>query len=216
VVAVRHTIMPRIVLPGMDSTSSFTTSLPATSPDGASLSGAADAFLWAVQGVLALALVVLTVVSSVLIRAGRFDAFLIPAVAALSVRTFTLIGISHVLGGLGLVLPQLTGVLPWLTPLAGLALGVQAFMAAGFHLRAGEEALEPALWGVLYLVVAVGRIDLLGIASPIPDPALVVTICVLLVALAVNLVVLLRGERNPFRVLSEGPAPDAARPASPR
>lgn len=201
--------MPGIVLLGMDTISSFSPPLPATpatSHDGASLSGVADAVLWVMQGALAVPLVVLTVVTAVLIRTGRFDAFLIPAVAALSGRMITLIGITHLLGGLGLVLPHLTGVLPWLTPVAGLALAVQAFMASGFHLRAREEALEPALWGVLYVVIAVGRIDLLGIDSPIPDLALVVTICALLVALAANLVVLLRGPRNPFRALSEGSA----------
>lgn len=187
----------------MHTLTSFSAFLPATNLDGASLSGPADTFLWIVQGALAIALVGGNLAAAILIRTGRLDAFRIPAVAALSARMLAFLGISHVVGGLGVVLPQLTGVLPWLTPVAGLALAVQALMASGFHLRAGEEALEPALWGALFAVVAVGRIDLLGFASPIPDTALVVTICALLVALTVNLVTLLRGPRNPFRTLSE-------------
>jgi hypothetical protein len=190
----------------MDTLTSFATSLPATG--AAALTGAADAFLWAVQGTLALAVVGGNTAAAVVIRTGRFDAARVPAVSALSARTLAFLGVTHVAGGLGLVLPQLTGVLPWLTPVAGLALAVQAFMAAGFHLRAGEEVLEPALWGALFAVVAIARIDLLGVASPIPGTALVVTVCALLVALAVNLVVLLRGDRNPFRAPPEGAVAD--------
>lgn len=159
-------------------------------------------FLWIVQGALGIALVFGNVAAAFIILTGRFDAAGVPAVAALSGRMLAFLGITHVAGGLGLVLPQLTDVLPGLTPVAALALAVQALMASGFHLRAREEALEPALWGALFAVVATGRIDLLGFTSPIPDQTLVVTICVLLVALMVNLVVLLRGPRHPFRTLS--------------
>ena len=43
------------------------------------------------------------------------------------------IGAAEILGGLGLVLPALTGILPWLTPLAGLGLVVVMLLASGFH-----------------------------------------------------------------------------------
>ena len=162
-------------------------------------STAADTFLWAVQWTLAVALVLGNTLAAAAILTGRLDRRRIPATAALSGRTLALLGATHVAGGLGLVLPQLTGVLPWLTPTAGLALAVQALMASGFHLRAHEEALEPALWGALFGVVALGRVDLLADVDPLPPPVLVALLVTLLVALAVNLAVLLRGPRNPFR-----------------
>lgn len=198
----------------MDTITSFSASLSATSLDGAAPSGAADTFLWVVQWTLAVAIVGGNLLTAVLIFTGRLEAFRIPAVAALSARMLAFLGITHIAGGLGLVLPQMTGVLPWLAPVAALALGVQALMASGYHLRAGEESLEPALWGALFTVVAVGRIDLLGFTSPISDTVLVVTICALLAALAVNLVFLLRGPRNPFRVLSEESVKDQRMGAS--
>jgi hypothetical protein len=50
----------------------------------------------------------------------------------------TFIGISELLGGLGLVLPQLSGILPWLTPLAALGLALIMLLAMGFHARRRE------------------------------------------------------------------------------
>lgn len=43
------------------------------------------------------------------------------------------IGVAELLGGLGLVLPALTGVLPWLTPLAGVGLVTVMASASVFH-----------------------------------------------------------------------------------
>jgi hypothetical protein len=48
------------------------------------------------------------------------------------------IGLAEVAGGLGLVLPALTRIQPQLTPLAGAALALDMFLAAGFHLLRGE------------------------------------------------------------------------------
>jgi uncharacterized membrane protein YphA (DoxX/SURF4 family) len=70
-----------------------------------------------------------------------------------------LIGAVEILGALGLILPLLTGILPWLTPLAALGLGLVMVLAGGFHLSRHEN---PAIIGniVLLLValfVAYGR-----------------------------------------------------------
>jgi uncharacterized membrane protein YphA (DoxX/SURF4 family) len=43
------------------------------------------------------------------------------------------IGVSELLGGLGLLLPALTGILPWLTPLATAGLALIQLLAMGFH-----------------------------------------------------------------------------------
>jgi putative oxidoreductase len=70
------------------------------------------------------------------------------------------IGALEVLGAVGVVLPGLTGVLPWLVPTAAAALALLMLFAAIFHLRRPGEAanviLNAAL-GVLALVVAIGR-----------------------------------------------------------
>ncbi|MCL5996174.1 MAG: DoxX family protein [Chloroflexi bacterium] len=50
----------------------------------------------------------------------------------------TFIGICELLGGIGLILPALTGVLPWLTPLAAAGLALIMLLAAGFHLTRRE------------------------------------------------------------------------------
>jgi uncharacterized membrane protein YphA (DoxX/SURF4 family) len=48
------------------------------------------------------------------------------------------IGICEILGAVGLILPALTGILPWLTPLAALGLATIMILAAGFHARRRE------------------------------------------------------------------------------
>ncbi len=74
------------------------------------------------------------------------------------------IGLTEILGALGLVLPMATGILPWLTPLAAIGLAVTVLMASGFHLRADERlpALETALWASIAAVIAIGRLDLVA------------------------------------------------------
>ena len=48
------------------------------------------------------------------------------------------IAICEVLGGIGLILPALTNILPWLTPLAAALLALMMLLAAGFHLTRRE------------------------------------------------------------------------------
>jgi uncharacterized membrane protein YphA (DoxX/SURF4 family) len=50
------------------------------------------------------------------------------------------IGVSEILGGLGLVLPAATRIKPMLTPLAGLGLAVIMLLAAVFHIVRAEFA----------------------------------------------------------------------------
>jgi uncharacterized membrane protein YphA (DoxX/SURF4 family) len=104
------------------------------------------------------------------------------------------IGCADLLGGLGLVLPMATGVLPWLTPLAALGLAISVLMATGFHIRADERllALETTLWASNAGVVAIGRWPLLSSCVEIPGWALIAALCILVPAVIVNLVVILR------------------------
>ncbi len=72
------------------------------------------------------------------------------------------IGLSEVLGAVGLIVPAATKILPWLTPLAAASLATVMVLAMGTHLFLGEpEALPPSV--VLFLLtsfVAVGRFKL--------------------------------------------------------
>lgn len=45
----------------------------------------------------------------------------------------TFIGVAEILGGIGLIVPAATGILPWLTPLAAAALALVMLLAMGFH-----------------------------------------------------------------------------------
>ncbi len=72
-----------------------------------------------------------------------------------------LIGILEVLAAVGLILPQVTGILPWLTPLAAVGLVLTMASATMLHARR-KEALVPTI--VLLLVaafVAYGRFVLI-------------------------------------------------------
>ena len=71
----------------------------------------------------------------------------------------TFIGISELLGGLGLLLPAITGMLPWLTPLAGAGLALIMILAIGFHAsrREGQAIGINSVLLVLAAFVAYGR-----------------------------------------------------------
>lgn len=73
------------------------------------------------------------------------------------------VGISELLGAVGLILPALTGILPWLTPLAavGLAL-IQVLAIFTVHLPKKEYQVVPVnvVLLVLAIVAAYGRFTL--------------------------------------------------------
>ncbi|GIG63064.1 hypothetical protein Lfu02_74360 [Longispora fulva] len=79
--------------------------------------------------------------------------------AAVPQPLIVFIGLVEVLGGIGLILPTMTRVLPRLTPLAGAGLALTMALAAGFHVLRGEFALVPAtlILGAIAACVAVGR-----------------------------------------------------------
>ena len=52
----------------------------------------------------------------------------------------TFIGTAEILGGIGLVLPALTNILPVLTPLAAIGLTIIMILAAILHFRRGETS----------------------------------------------------------------------------
>jgi putative oxidoreductase len=76
------------------------------------------------------------------------------------------IGLSEFAGGLGMVLPSVTGIRPVLTPLAALGLALIMLLAAAFHLVRGEVPVIAfnAVLGAMALFVAWGRLR----RAPIP------------------------------------------------
>ena len=76
-----------------------------------------------------------------------------PWVEDVSDRNVKLIGISQVLAAIGLILPQLTGILPWLTPLAAACLVLTMIGAMSLHYRRAEW-LPMAINFVLLLLAA--------------------------------------------------------------
>lgn len=112
--------------------------------------------LWIIQGVLALAF--LASGSMKIIRPK-------PALAASGqgyVEDFSDgavkgIGAAEVLGAIGIVLPQLTGIAPVLTPIAAAGLTIVMAGAVVTHVRRKEMFVPPLVLGVLALFVAVMR-----------------------------------------------------------
>lgn len=85
----------------------------------------------------------------------------VDSVSASNVR---LIGILEVLIGLGLILPHLTGILPWLTPLAAVGFVCTMIGAIMLHLKRGD-GMQPVVFNsvllLLALFVAYGRFMLI-------------------------------------------------------
>ncbi len=66
----------------------------------------------------------------------------------------------ELLGAVGMILPGLTGVLPWLTPTAAACVVVLMILAAIFHLRRpgeGQNTVTNIIFGLLAAFVAYGR-----------------------------------------------------------
>ena len=116
-----------------------------------------DIALWIIQAVLAL----------MYVSAGVLKTFAVPKVKEQmpwakkhSVNFIRFVGISELLGAIGLILPMLTGILPWLTPVAALGLVlVQILAIFTEHLPEKEYKALPmnVVLALLAAFVAYGR-----------------------------------------------------------
>ncbi len=111
--------------------------------------------LWIMQGALAL-LFLLVGGSKVLLPA---NVLLAQMALPLPNWFFRVIGIIEVVGALGLILPGLTRIKPWLTPLAaaGLALEMAGATIVTVIAQGVAPALFPLIVGLLAALVAYGR-----------------------------------------------------------
>lgn len=103
------------------------------------------------------------------------------------------IGLAEVLGATAVVLPMSIGVLPWLTPIAAVAICVLVLMATGFHLRAREraEAADTLLWATVAAAVAIGRWTLIPEGSA-ATPWIVTAVVIVLVPATIATAIIVR------------------------
>ena len=116
--------------------------------------------LWVLQGLLA----------AVFISAGAIKTF-VPKSKLVAKLTWAedysdvqvkLIGLVELLGGIGLVVPWYTGILPILTPIAAAALVPVMVGAAVVHVRRKEPPYPAVVLGLLSLALALGRFGVFG------------------------------------------------------
>ena len=87
-------------------------------------------------------------------------------VESVSSRNLKFIGLLELLAALGLILPPLTGMLIWLTPLAATGLSINMIGAMLLHIRRGDDAKAISMNIMLMLLagfVAYGRFVLVPI-----------------------------------------------------
>ncbi|MFD9949310.1 DoxX family protein [Nonomuraea sp. NPDC059023] len=104
--------------------------------------------------------------------------------AAVPQTLIVFIGVVEVLGGIGLILPAMTGVKPKLTPLAAAGLALTMVLATAFHIMRGEYALIPAnlVLGGVSAFIALGRWNLRPTtAATLTTPRLLKSLAVLAV-----------------------------------
>ncbi|MFL5733947.1 MAG: DoxX family protein [Chloroflexia bacterium] len=117
-----------------------------------------DTALWVVQVLLALAFLAAGLPKVVQPREK-----LVPRMSFVedfSQNHVRAIGILEILAAIGLILPRLTGILPWLTPLAAVGLVLTMIGAARTNLRRHEnqKIIANVVLGLLAVFVIFGRL----------------------------------------------------------
>jgi putative oxidoreductase len=120
--------------------------------------------LWAVQVLLALGFLTAGVPKATQPIAALSKT--IPWVNDVPEPLVRFIGVAEILGALGLVLPVLTHILPWLAVAAALGLAVVMVAAIVFHIRRGEtnRNVAPIVFLLLLVFVVYGRLALAPLA----------------------------------------------------
>lgn len=98
--------------------------------------------LWIVSGLLAAAFVAAGVVK--VVRSKENLRSMLPWTEDLPPWLIKFIGVAEFLGGVGIVVPWLTGIVAVLTPLAATGLAIIQALAIVVHIRRGEARVAPA------------------------------------------------------------------------
>ncbi|MFE7720783.1 DoxX family protein [Nocardia rhizosphaerihabitans] len=107
--------------------------------------------LWVVAGVLAAMFAMAGVMKSTQPKDKLAEK--LPWVEDVSLPTLRLIGVSELLGALGLILPAWTGIAPILTPIA--ATGLAVIMALAIVIHARRKELSAIVFNLALLAAAV-------------------------------------------------------------
>lgn len=108
--------------------------------------------LWCLQGLLAV----------IMLMAGSFKLTKTKSelkqknmewVDSVSAGNIKLIGFSQLLISFGLILPQLLGILTWLTPLAALGLALEMLGAIILHIRR-KDPIQASIPSIIFVIIA--------------------------------------------------------------
>ncbi|MEH7122232.1 DoxX family protein [Bacillus sp. JJ1532] len=112
--------------------------------------------LWAVQVLLGLMFLMAGSTKALTYEKAKAS---MPWVKDSSKGLVIFIGVAELLGAIGLIVPYATGIVPVLTPIAALALGVVMILAAGFHIKRNENKAigMNLILLALAIFVAIGR-----------------------------------------------------------
>lgn len=121
--------------------------------------------LWVAQGLLAAVFLMSGFMKVATPIAELSQKISTPVVLGEGVTRF--IGVSEILGAIGLILPAATRIKPVLTPVAAAALALVMVLATGFHVWQAEWSGLPvsALFGAIAAFVAWGRLRAAPIAA---------------------------------------------------
>jgi uncharacterized membrane protein YphA (DoxX/SURF4 family) len=92
--------------------------------------------LWIIQGILASMFLMAGIMKSTQPKEKLVKT--LPWVNDFSLQTVRIIGISEILGAIGIIVPQLTGIYPILSPIAAVGLAVIMVLASAHHLPKKE------------------------------------------------------------------------------
>jgi len=92
--------------------------------------------LWIAQGVLGAMMIMAGMMKST--QPKEKLAPNLPWVKDYSAGMVKFVGVSELLGGIGLIVPWLTGILPVLTPVAAIGIGIIMVLAAVYHFQHKE------------------------------------------------------------------------------
>ncbi len=114
--------------------------------------------VWIIQGILALMFLLAGLMKSTQSKEKLSKS--LPWVNDFSLQTVRFIGVSELLGAIGVIIPQLTGIFPILSPIAAIGLVVVMILAASHHIRKNEfkEIAFNAVLLILSAIVAYYRL----------------------------------------------------------
>jgi uncharacterized membrane protein YphA (DoxX/SURF4 family) len=126
--------------------------------------------IWIVSALVAIAFIAAGVMK--LSQLKEKLATQMPWVNDVSASNVHIIGLLELLGGLGLVLPRLLNILPWLSVLAAIGLILDMIVAALLHIRRKESFVPNIVLGVLtaMTLLSTSASQIVNSGSPVSPP----------------------------------------------